>query len=246
MKPLVKKTVQVFISCVPLLASLLWAPAAPVRQSNGCPENSAEVRRTRANGETVVSCQCIAGFTKYEGRCEPIAKVNALKNAKKIKDAVSQGQKPPFQPVWDFYQSNRGIAKGFAPEENRCAIVLSLTLGFEPRANEATLRDLKERKGVIPELADAEMAKRYYIRAQELANRIQDEWGAPDVIKSTAARTAISKKTGIVFIQDAWLGGSGSMTVDHIDVWDGDKIGAYDSLVPQFERAKEVWFWPLR
>jgi hypothetical protein len=246
MKALVKPAVQLFISCIPLMVSLLWAPVVTTQQSDGCPENSAEVRRTQANGETVVSCQCVAGFTKYQGRCEPIGKVNALKNAKKIKDAVSQGQKPPFQPVWDFYQSNRGIAKGFAPEENRCAIVLSLTLGFEPRANEATLRDLKERKGVIPELADAELAKRYYIRAQELANRIEDEWGAASVFKSTEARTAIRAKTGIVFIQDAWMDGRGSMTVDHIDVWDGDKIGAYNTLVPQFERAKEVWFWPLR
>lgn len=233
---------KVFISCVPLLASLLWAPEG----FDGCPENSTEVRRTQANGEIVVSCQCVAGFTKYQGRCEPIGKVNALKNAKRIKDAVSQGQKPAFEPVWDFYQSNRGIAKGVAPEENRCAIVLSMTLGFEPRANEATLRDLKERKGVIPELADAELAKRYYIRAQELANRIQDEWGAPSVFKSTEARTSISEKAGIVFIQDAWMDGRGGMTVDHIDVWDGKRIGAYDSLEPQFERAKEVWFWGLR
>jgi len=246
MKSLVKPAVQLFISCIPLVASLLWAPVVPTEGIDGCPENSTEVRRRQANGETVVSCQCVAGFTKYQGRCESVGKVNALKNAKKIQDAVSQGQKPPFQPVWDFYQSNRGIAKGFAPEENRCAIVLSITLGFEPRANEATLRDLKERKGVIPELADAELAKRYYIRAQELANRIEDEWGAPEVMKSTEASKSISAKTGIVFIQDAWMDGRGNMTVDHIDVWDGRRIGAYDSLEPQFERAARVLFWPLR
>lgn len=245
MTSLMKTTVQVFIASVPLLASGWWAPAVPTN-FDGCPENSKEVRRTQSNGEVVVSCQCVEGFTKYQGRCEPIGKVKELKNAKLIKDAVSQGQKPPFQPVWDTYRSKRAIAKGFAPEENRCALVLSMALGFEPRANEASLRDLKERKGVIPELADAELAKRYYIRAQELANRLNDEWGTPEVIKSTEARGSISGKTGIVFIQDAWTDGRGRMTVDHIDVWDGGRIGAYDALEPPFERAREVWFWPLR
>lgn len=242
MKSLMK---TVFVTSIPLLASVLWAPAVPPGGVDGCPDNAKEVRRTQANGEVVVSCQCVAGFTKYEGRCELVGKVKELKNAKMIKDAVSKGQKPPFQPVWDAYQSKRGIAKGFAPEENRCAMVLSLTLGFEPRANEATLRDLKVRGGVIPELADAELAKRVYIRAQELANRIEDEWGAPGVIKTSEARNAIDGKTGIVFFQDAWVDGRGSMTVDHIDVWDGGRIGAYDSLEPPFERAKQVWFWPL-
>ena len=238
-----KSLIKVFVASIPLLASVLWAPALPSGGVDGCPENAKEVRRTQANGEVVVSCQCVAGFTKYEGRCEPIAKAKELKNAKTIKDAVSKGQKPPFQPVWETYQSKRGIAEGFAPQENRCAMVLSLTLGFEPRANESTLRDLKVREGVIPELADAELAKRVYIRAQQLANRIEDEWGAPEVIKSSAA---ISGKTGIVFLQDAWMDGRLNMTVDHIDVWNGQRSGAYRAEDLPFERAAQIWFWPLQ
>lgn len=245
MNSFIRRSVQwLFISSA-LLAGLSFVFAGRPARADGCPPNSTEVKRTQANGEVIVSCQCIAGYTKFQGRCEEIGKVNELKNAKAIKDAISEGRKPPFQPVWDHYQNNRDIAKGFAPQENRCAMVLSITLGVEPRANEASLRDLKLRGGVIPELADAEIAKRYYIRAQELANRLQDEWGEPVLLKSSAAEKAITGKRGIVFIEDGWANARGEMTVDHIDVWNGRLIGAHNALEPRFERAVRVWFWEL-
>lgn len=245
MKSFIRRRALLLFIFSALLAGLSLVFAGQPVQADGCPPNSTEVKRIQANGEVVVSCQCIAGYTKFEGRCEEVGKVNKLKNAKAIKDAIGEGRKPPFQPVWDYYQNNRDIAKGFAPQENRCAIVLSITLGVEPRANEASLRDLKLRGGVIPELADAEIAKRYYIRAQELANRLRHEWGEPVVLKSSAAEKAITGKRGIVFIEDGWANARGEMTVDHIDVWNGRLIGAHDVLEPHFERSVRVLFWEL-
>lgn len=226
---------------------------SPVSQAvdDGCPPNSRAVKRTEANGEIIVTCQCVDGYTKYQGRCESIDKVKALKNAKAIKDAMSQGQKPPFEPLWDYYQTTYKVAEGFALNENRCAIRLSLTLGFEPRANEASLRDLKlirkinPERGSIAELADAEIAKRYYIRAQELANRIRDEWGEPAIIKTRDARKLIAGKKGIVLIQDAYgePDDRGHRTIDHIDVWNGSRIGS--DVYPNFAEAPQVWFWQI-
>lgn len=242
-----------FLAVLFLIAVLSAGSSVSRAHQEGCPANSKPVQRTEANGEIIVSCQCIAGYTKYQGRCELIEKVNALKNAKAIKDAVSQGQKPPFEPLWNYYQTNRDIAEGFAPAENRCAIVLSLTLGIEPRANEASLRDLKllhkinRERGVIPEVADAELAKRYYIRAQELANRLRDEWGEPVIIKTRDARKIISGKRGIVLIQDAYgePDDQGHRTIDHIDVWNGSRIGSEDTVSSNFEQAPQVWFWQI-
>lgn len=226
-------------------------------EGDGCPPNSKPVKRTEANGEVIVSCQCVSGYTKFQGRCEPIEEVKALRTAKAIRDAISEGRKPPFESVWDYHQANRKITDGFVgSDENRCAIVLSMTLGFEPRATEANLEDLKLsrqigallrlKRGVPPEISDAQLGRRYYIRAQELANRIRDEWGKPQIIK-TNARTILAGKKGVVLLQDAYgdPDAEGRRTIDHIDVWNGITIGAGDSLSPNFEEARQVWFWPI-
>src|SRR5205814_5430787 len=62
-------------------------------------------------------------------------------------NAVSRGDKPPFQPLADYYDYNikQTVAKNLAPDEDRCAIALSLTLGLEPRPGEASLAQLGDR-----------------------------------------------------------------------------------------------------
>lgn len=179
--------------------------------------------------------------------------VTAIISAKQVKDAVRSGQKPPFQPLWDYYQYNykHNIAKGLVPNEDRCAIQMSMTLGLEPLSGEANLHSLgptvarkiikfiKEQKIDMPlkEVTDAEIAKRYYIRAQELANRLKKEWGSPSVLSGTKAEMQLTNKKGVIFIMDAWG------NTDHIDVWDSNRIGS-DINVP-FNMAKEIWFWEI-
>lgn len=182
--------------------------------------------------------------------------VVAIENARMVHNATSRGQKPPFQPLWDYYQYNRDVAKGLAPEQNRCAIVLSMTLGFQPRAGELTLQQLGgegisaifteiRKKMVIPPVAKAEISKRYYIQAQQLANRLETEWGPPLVVDGPKARGLISGEKGIIFIQDAYqsAGSFGRRTGDHIDVWNASRIGS-DSTTP-FDKATKVWFWKV-
>lgn len=179
----------------------------------------------------------------------------ALQNAHAVRNATSRGTTPPFQPLWDFYQYNRDVAKGLAPEQNRCAIVMSMTLGLEPRPGEKTLRELGSGEGlssifaeirnkmVIPAVAKSEIAKRYYVQAQELANRLEREWGKPSVIDGAKAREFISGKKGVIFLQNAYPRARGR-TGDHIDVWNGSRIGS-DSTTP-FENAEKVWLWEIR
>ncbi|MEW6353615.1 MAG: T6SS effector amidase Tae4 family protein [Pseudomonadota bacterium] len=192
----------------------------------------------------------------------PLDRANALKNVRLIRDAVAQGEKPPFQPLWDYYGYNRPIAEGLVPDENRCAIVLSMTLGLEPRAGEATVEALgnklhaiakqikrhvtmDDKPHTIDAVADAEIAKRYYIKAQQLADRLRDEWGEPLAVEGPQTLEAISGKRGVIFIQNAYrrAGSAGERTGDHIDVWDADHI-ASDSSTP-FDDAEQVWFWEI-
>lgn len=182
--------------------------------------------------------------------------VVAIETARIVRNATASGHKPPFLPLWDYYQYNRDVAKGLAPEQNRCAIVLSMTLGLQPRAGDLTLRQLGgggiasifteiRKKMVIPPIAKAEISTRYYIQAQQLANRLGSEWGAPLVVDGPKAPSSISGKKGIIFLQDAYqsAGSFGRRTGDHIDVWNGTRIGS-DSTLP-FDKATKVWFWEV-
>lgn len=216
-----------------------------------CPGGSVQV------GEETIRIE--NGKRIIERQCLPVGNValKNLENARLVKNATSQGQLPPFQPLWDYYQYNRDIAKGFAPEENRCAMVLSMTLGLEPRTGEANLQQLGVTGGlltifkqirskmVIPQVSDAEIAKRYYVRAQQLANRLQDEFGSPLVVEGPKATEMIAGRKGILFIQNAYprVGSLGGRSGDHIDIWNLDRIASSATL--PFDKAGKVWFWEI-
>lgn len=227
-----------------IVVFLLVTALPSIQSFAACPQGSFQIGEEKVrieNGNRIIERQCMPAE-------------NILENARLVKDATSHGQAPSFQPLWDNYQYYRDVAKGFAPEENRCAMVLSMTLGLEPRTGEANLQQLgvtgglatifKQIRGkmVIPEVSNSEIAKRYYIRAQQLANRLQNEWGAPLVVEGPNARMAIIGKKGVIFIQDAY-GISGRRSGDHIDVWNLDRIGSSATL--PFDKAGKVWFWEI-
>jgi hypothetical protein len=100
-------------------------------------------------------------------------------------------------------------------------------------------------KLVIPEVAGAQLATRYYVQAQQLANRLRSEWGEPELLDAGDAERRIQGRRGVVFLQDAYRAGGtfGRQTGDHIDVWDGGKIGAWNKTTAPFSAAAKVWFW---
>lgn len=187
-------------------------------------------------------------------RLPAYARKFALENAKAVRDAVLHGNKPPFRPLWDFYKYNRPIAYGLVPDENRCAIVMSMTLGLEPRPGEVSLQDLGNKELVatligpiktmmVEPVKDSEIAKRYYVKAQDMANRLKNEWGTPLYLEGKDARKYIAGKQGVIFLQHAYLRLRG-VTGDHIGLWDSDHLA--DSATTPFERAEKVWFWEIR
>lgn len=179
-----------------------------------------------------------------------------LKFARHVEEALLlPGQKSalrPFKVVWDGYQRSRKIAKNLAEDENRCALVLSMTMDLRPGANEASLKDIgdpnlvlrtikliRDEYPVIREVKESELGGRFYIRAAELANRFRSDWGEPETVTDPKS---LANRKGVVFFKEAYNG------INHIDLWDDaraeDKKLASE-LPPKFESAKAVWFWPI-
>jgi len=199
-------------------------------------------------------------------------KRQAFRNSQAVRDATRRGEKPPFQPLWNYYEFNRSIAAGLLPDENRCAIVMSMTLGLEPRGNEASvasLADQKKKSMILGLLAtksleanftQTEAASHYYLRAEDLAKRLKSEWGQPKEIDALDAAKYLNGKQGVVFLEHAYLEGrrpvshpQGSYLEDpfknfrkgdHIDLWKSN-MNATDSSMP-FQHAQKIWFWELK
>lgn len=147
-----------FLPLVRVLCAALTLSEAPNVRASGCEPDEVQVDED----EDYIYCSK--------------KNILAIETAHVVQEATARGHKPPFLPLWDYYQYNRDVAKGLAPEQNRCAIVLSMTLGFQPRAGEHTLQQLGggsltsiftdiRKKMVIPQVAQADISKRYYIQA---------------------------------------------------------------------------------
>lgn len=172
---------------------------------------------------------------------------------------------------------------------NRCALVMSRTLGLNPSApEEATWVGMAE---VLPAFKNDPTLKNYYIISEQLAKRLEKEWGPPEVyIAGKLAEKYIREKRGIIFIENRWMPGTGrglsgykaklsrerakinvvaralfndntpeentaimnaieGPTVDHIDVWNGERTAAGEDGGYTFDTiagAEFVWLWRLR
>jgi hypothetical protein len=155
-----------------------------------------------------------------------------------------------FDRLWVKYQMERVRAVTLDAPHDRCALVLSLTLGLQPHedTDKACFQQLS--------LNDARTKKRegggeYYIRASELADRLIVEWGGPDVIgRGPWIFRHIEGRVGVLFIHKSlvypeWRHGKFG---DHIDLWDGSMMATVsnrlkgDSVVIG---AFKVMFWEL-
>lgn len=230
------------------------ATAATVPRKVVPPENAPDPAAISAR-QRQVDALVDAGNAAAALKLTAQIKDKALQDSNAVRDAIAKGQKPPFRQLWDFYKYNRPVGLGLVPEENRCAIQLSMTLGLEPKAGEASLASMgnkaltKSLEGplktmLVARVKDTQIASRYYISAQQLANRLVNEFGPPRYLDGKQARAAIAGRRGIVFLQNAYLRPRGR-TGDHIDLWDRDRIAATATSTP-FERAGKVLFWELQ
>jgi hypothetical protein len=101
---------------------------------------------------------------------------------------------------------------------------------------------------LVEPVKDSEIANRYYVRAQDMADRLVREWGRPVSVDGKDARKTIAGKRGVIFLQHAYLRAGGVMrmqgaTGDHIGLWDSDHLA--DSASTPFDRAQKVWFWEI-
>ncbi|MDQ2899985.1 MAG: hypothetical protein M3Y07_09325 [Acidobacteriota bacterium] len=104
-----------------------------------------------------------------------------------------------FATLWHKYQMERPVARGITPGD-RCALVLSLTLGYEPRKDKQEIAE-RNLPGAQEAIRGAAVLDRYDANAAQLANRPKLEWGRPDYdIAGHDAIQQIVGKTGIIFI----------------------------------------------
>lgn len=158
------------------------------------------------------------------------------------------GHRPVFASAWqkhlDPKVGSRVTAGGLIPNDNRCALTLSITLGLSPRPGEHSLDDMPPntpwKRHLIDEIRGAGLAGRYYIKSAELASRLRNEWGEP--IRPRSRNIDLHGKVGVLFFDGGFGGGN------HIDLWNGQRWAAdtRTNFEQAMSSARDVWFWELR
>jgi hypothetical protein len=141
-----------------------------------------------------------------------------------------KGRPANFARLWVKYQKERVHAVTLDPPADRCALVLSLTLDVRPH------QDTKSASFEQLSLDETKPKRRqgggnYYVRASELAGRLANEWGKPDVVgRGTWVFNHIEGRTGVLFIHKslryAEIRHLHPKLGDHIDLWDGSMMGS--------------------
>lgn len=156
-----------------------------------------------------------------------------------------------FKLLWARWKEAKKLGEDINPDGNRCALILGAALksAFKPRKSrgEISFRDVSQ----PPEgIRGQPFLDKYYVKAQQFAQRLEEEWGAPDLKATGASALSLLKgKRGVVFIENAWYAGfPRRKTVDHVDLWDDVRTAAYDAAHTReiLERADAVVFWEIK
>lgn len=132
---------------------------------------------------------------------------------------LTQGDGLTFADLWANYGSGLSHLHPKTKEElfpNYCAINLSESLiknGLSPGGTKCW--------------GNCSSNQSHTIRAQELADWLQGNLSGVKNITGKDFMSQISGKTGIVFFQNYYEGEEGSMTGDHIDLWNKNQMGTY-------------------
>lgn len=145
-----------------------------------------------------------------------------------------------FSVLWDKHPANQvppvnapcSNESGTPNFANQCAIRMGVCL-TDAGADLSSFRGVSCWHG---------HGRRHILRAEELGNYLKtrrDIVGTASIDKSPTLADYTSRR-GIAFFLNFW--GRGNQG-DHIDVWNGSKMGkGSDSY---FASAQEVWFWEL-
>jgi len=149
---------------------------------------------------------------------------------------------------------------------NRCALVMGQALRLKPSNNQVTMRGL----GAAEEhLRNMPLLDKFFVKAQDLANSIKDNYGQPTKIikgKSAVKKNdgnyqveALDGRKGVIFFQDCWrtpsekfaywFGIDDSKTGDHIDLWNGKTTEIYpdrNKSLGLVHQSDNVWFWETK
>lgn len=153
-----------------------------------------------------------------------------------------------FDTLWERYKEARNLGRDINPDGNRCALVLGAAMRsiYKPRKERGEL-SFREISAPPKGIRGQPFLERYYVKAEDLARRLREEWGEPAYnIEGASALATFSGKRGVIFVQDAWFSRREmAKTVDHIDLWDGRRMGAYDEKksAEVFKSASKVWLW---
>lgn len=156
---------------------------------------------------------------------------------------------PTFATLWNNHPNIQGDAPLLDKKvyENQCAINMSA----------AWLRSGMILSGYTGALSWEKGKTKYAIRAQELANWFASPYSHLPKIQKFSGKEVFEKirgKTGIIFFQNYWGGGSQG---DHIDLWNGSRLTDWTSWIriqggisipglwSDFKKSEAIWFWPV-
>jgi hypothetical protein len=116
------------------------------------------------------------------------------------------GKPIDFDHLWQRLGDARKLGQDINPEGNRCALVLGLVLksAYQPRkaGGEVSFRDISQPPRGI---RGQPFLERFYVKADDMARRLREEWGAPNyIVHGSDATQALSGKRGIIFVENAW------------------------------------------
>jgi hypothetical protein len=223
--------------------------------------------RYKLNGQLVVPVKDSKGGRTIDWLQKPPIGKSVIARPGKSTYAIYRRRYTEFDQLWDEYPAalewawkNSGVqADGTPPYP--CAMALSKVLGIEVPvgSKHLTWRLNGNKFKDVPGRGDR--TTNFYIRAEELADQIEDfRKQKPRIIKwsAKADQEFLKSRTGILFFDNAYGGG------DHIDLWNGPAnrirmvtASTYgqsyadadrdpgNRLRPRFSTARKLLFWEI-
>lgn len=162
----------------------------------------------------------------------------------------------------DFQQLSRRLkeVRGWASsvtDGNRCAMVLGQALRLKPDTAEASMFG----KPFASDLArNQPFAKKFFVKAWDLTEKVLKTWGPATLrINGNDAATALSGRTGFLFLEDCWqtptekmnkrLFGVDVKSGDHVDLWNGKNLAIYPDRMDSMallKTSRKVWYWECK
>lgn len=138
--------------------------------------------------------------------------------------------------------------------DNRCALVMGMALRIQPDVGDKTHRGQK----ASPEpVRNQPLLDRYFLRAGELAKRIECTFGAAELtLRRGQDFSALKGQKGVLYLDNCWSNRKEKAinkltplqlrSGDHIDLWDGEVMAIYSTPSDSralLGRSETIKFW---